>query len=70
MLLIIGAGPVGQRLAEELIRRDACFDIKVFGDEPHEPYNRVQLSSLLAGSALLSDLLNPISSVYRRTCVE
>ncbi|MGH8558004.1 MAG: FAD-dependent oxidoreductase [Methylococcales bacterium] len=70
VLLIIGAGPVGQRLAEELIRRDACFDIKVFGDEPHEPYNRVQLSSLLAGSALLSDLLNPISSVYRRTCVE
>ncbi len=70
VLIIIGAGPVGQRLAEGLIRRDACFDIKVFGDEPHEPYNRVQLSSLLAGSAVLADLLNPLSSVDHRTSLE
>ncbi|MGH8548608.1 MAG: FAD-dependent oxidoreductase [Methylococcales bacterium] len=70
MLIIIGAGPAGQRLAEELIRRDACFVIKVFGDEPHEPYNRVQLSSLLAGSAVLTDLLNPLSCVDHRRSLE
>jgi nitrite reductase (NADH) large subunit len=69
-LIIIGAGPVGQRLAEELIRRDAEFEIKIFGDEPHEPYNRVQLSSLLAGSVSFPDLLNPLSSTSRKASLQ
>ncbi|MCI0668378.1 MAG: FAD-dependent oxidoreductase, partial [Methylococcaceae bacterium] len=69
-LIIVGAGPVGQRVAEELMRRDACFDIKLFGDEPHELYNRVQLSALLAGSAVLADLLNPLPGISQRTSLE
>ncbi len=46
--LIIGAGPVGQRLAMELRKLDADREIVVFGDEPWAPYDRVQLSSWLA----------------------
>lgn len=70
VLLIIGAGPVGQRLVEELVRRAACFAVKIFDDEPVAPYNRIHLTSLLAGSALFSDLVNPISSINRETSVE
>ena len=49
--VIIGAGPVGQRLAEELRRHEAEREIVMFGDEPWAPYDRVQLSSWLAGEA-------------------
>jgi len=47
--VIVGAGPVGQRLAAELRRHDAEREIVMFGDEPWAPYDRVQLSSWLAG---------------------
>lgn len=70
VLVIVGAGPVGHRLTEELVRREAHLEIKVFGDEPYEPYNRVQLSSLLAGCADWSDLLIPFSCGNRRTSLE
>ena len=47
--VIVGVGPVGQRLAAELRRHDAEREIVMFGDEPWAPYDRVQLSSWLAG---------------------
>ena len=49
--VIVGAGPVGQRLAEELRRHEAAREIVMFGDEPWAPYDRVQLSSWLAGES-------------------
>ncbi|MGR9106520.1 MAG: NAD(P)/FAD-dependent oxidoreductase [Gammaproteobacteria bacterium] len=69
-VIIVGAGPVGQCLSEELLRRKAPFEIKLFGDEPSEPYNREQLSSLLAGSVDFSDLLNPLTSASSSTSLE
>jgi nitrite reductase (NADH) large subunit len=48
--VIVGAGPVGQRLVAELRRHERTREIVLFGDEPWEPYDRVQLSSWLAGS--------------------
>jgi len=47
--VIVGAGPVGQRLASELRRHDARREIVLFGEEPWAPYDRVQLSAWLAG---------------------
>jgi nitrite reductase (NADH) large subunit len=49
--VIVGAGPVGQRLVTELRRHDAEHEIVMFGDEPWAPYDRVRLSSWLAGEA-------------------
>ena len=49
-IVIIGAGPVGQRIAAELRMHDRNRDIVMFGDEPWTPYDRVQLSSWLAGA--------------------
>lgn len=48
-VVVVGAGPVGMRLAHELSRRAPGTPIVVYGDEPLPPYNRVRLSSFLAG---------------------
>ena len=66
-VVIVGAGPVGQRLAAELRRHDSEREIVMFGDEPWAPYDRVQLSSWLAGKAPESD---PASDdAHLRTCL-
>jgi len=49
-VVIVGAGPVGQRLAAELRAHDGSREIVLFGDEPWAPYDRVQLSTWLAGA--------------------
>jgi nitrite reductase (NADH) large subunit len=48
-IVIVGSGPVGVRVASELHRRRSDTPIVLYGAEPDEPYNRVRLSSLLAG---------------------
>ncbi|GHC16998.1 pyridine nucleotide-disulfide oxidoreductase [Kushneria pakistanensis] len=49
-VLIIGNGMATQRLLEQLVSRDERpQDIHVFGDESTPAYNRILLSSLLAG---------------------
>ncbi|RJG03029.1 FAD-dependent oxidoreductase [Noviherbaspirillum sedimenti] len=50
-LVVIGTGPVGVRFAQDLHRRDPSIPLVIYGDEPWEPYNRVRLSSFLAGEA-------------------
>ena len=47
--VVIGSGPVGMRFVAELLQRDPGANIHLFGNEPFNPYNRVQLSSLLSG---------------------
>jgi nitrite reductase (NADH) large subunit len=48
-VVIVGTGPAGIRVAEELLKRDPARAIVLYGDEPWEPYQRVQLSALLMG---------------------
>lgn len=48
-VIVIGSGPVGIRFIEELLRHYPDSEIILFGDESCKPYNRVQLSALLAG---------------------
>ncbi|WP_198289168.1 FAD-dependent oxidoreductase [Methyloversatilis thermotolerans] len=47
--VVVGCGPVGLRMAHELCARDPSCRVVVYGDELHAPYNRVKLSSWLAG---------------------
>lgn len=51
--VIVGAGPVGQRLVAELRTHDLTREIVIFGEEPWAPYDRVKLSSWLAGKAVI-----------------
>ncbi len=60
-LAIIGNGMATGRLLDELIRRDALgrFDITVFGEEPHDCYNRILLNRVLLGGAVDDITLKP-----------
>ena len=62
-LVVIGNGMAGARLLEEIIAKNGPerFDLVVFGDEPYGNYNRILLSSVLAGSHEPRDIfLNPL----------
>jgi nitrite reductase (NADH) large subunit len=57
-LVVIGNGMAGGRFVEELLARNGgeLFDIVVFGEEPHGNYNRILLSSVVAGSHEIRDI--------------
>ncbi|BAU49457.1 nitrite reductase [Sulfurifustis variabilis] len=60
-IVIVGTGPVGMRVAAELLRRDPYCPIVLYGDEPWEPYQRVRLSALLMGEIGWSGVANPLA---------
>lgn len=60
-VIVVGTGPVGIHLAHELLKCMPDQDLVVYGDEPWVPYNRVRLSSLLAGEVDSADLENTLS---------
>lgn len=56
-LVVVGAGMAGLKLLEELKTRcPGRYNVTVVGAEPEPAYNRVLLSSLLAGEATDEDL--------------
>ena len=59
-IAIIGSGPAGVRCAQELLKRQPNLNITLYGNEPYEPYNRVKLSSLLAGEVAVKDIVTPL----------
>jgi nitrite reductase (NADH) large subunit len=64
-IVVVGAGPVGVRVVNELCRRDPDCRIVIYGAERWSPYNRVRLSSALAGETrwgeLTADMQIPVS---------
>lgn len=62
-ILVIGAGPTGVRFAHELLKRRPNAHLTLFGDEPYLPYNRVQLSALLAGEIQYDEIISPLPTV-------
>ena len=58
--LVIGAGPTGLRFVHELLNRQPNAHVSLFSNEPYQPYNRVKLSSLLAGEIDFSAIENAL----------
>jgi nitrite reductase (NADH) large subunit len=57
-LVCIGNGMAGIRTLEELLKLDSeSYDITVFGAEPHNNYNRILLSPVLAGEKKFTDII-------------
>ena len=57
-LVVIGNGMAGMRTVEELLAlAPARFSITVFGAEPHPNYNRIMLSSVLAGEKTTDEIV-------------
>ncbi len=59
-IIVIGGGPVGVRFAHEVLAQSPKLNVRVFSNEPYHPYNRVQLSSLLAGDVRYEDIITPL----------
>jgi NAD(P)H-dependent nitrite reductase small subunit len=56
-LVVIGNGMAGMRTVEELLElAPDCYDITVFGAEPHANYNRILLSPVLAGDKSTAEI--------------
>jgi assimilatory nitrate reductase electron transfer subunit len=58
-VVVIGAGMVGNRFADELGRVAPGTDVDLLGEESYEPYNRVLLTELVAGRVDLAGLSLP-----------
>lgn len=57
-LVLVGNGMAGIRTLEHLLKiAPGAYDITVFGAEPYPNYNRIMLSSVLAGGAGLQDIV-------------
>jgi NAD(P)H-nitrite reductase large subunit len=57
-LVVVGNGMIGMRTVEEALKRaPGRYDITVFGAEPHPNYNRILLSSVLAGEKTLEEIV-------------
>src|SRR5207244_9783181 len=62
-LVVVGNGMAGMRTVAELLKRaPERYDITVFGAERHVNYDRILLSSVLAGEKALAEIvINPRS---------
>ncbi len=60
-LVVVGNGMAGMRTVEELLKRNPSrYKITVFGAEPHPNYDRIMLSSVLAGEKDVAGIIiNP-----------
>lgn len=58
-VVVVGNGMVGSRFVEELVRRDPDVAVTVLGAEEYEPYNRVLLGEVVAGTVELASLTLP-----------
>ncbi len=56
-LVVVGNGMAGVACVEQILKRKHDFEITIFGDEPHVNYNRILLSSVLAGEKSAEDIV-------------
>jgi nitrite reductase (NADH) large subunit len=61
-LIVVGNGMAGVACLEEILKHSPKFRVTVFGDETHANYNRILLSSVLAGERSADDIMiNPLA---------
>jgi len=56
-LVVIGNGMASVACVEQILKYSTKFDITIFGDETHVNYNRILLSSVLAGEKEFEDII-------------
>lgn len=70
-LVIIGNGMATGRLLDEILSRTPDkFDIKVIGKEPFGSYNRIMLSSVLAGETTVEGIIQKTPQWYEEHSIE
>jgi nitrite reductase (NADH) large subunit len=56
-LVVVGNGMAGMACVEQILKHSPDFHFTVFGDETHVNYNRVMLSSVLAGEKAADEIV-------------
>ena len=56
-LVVVGNGMAGMNCLEQILKHEPRFTVTVFGDETHVNYNRIMLSSVLAGEKAADDIV-------------
>ena len=56
-LVVVGNGMAGVACVEQILKFRHDFEITIFGDETHVNYNRILLSSVLAGEKSAEDIV-------------
>lgn len=56
-LVVVGNGMAGVACVEQILKHSPKFEVTVFGDETHTNYNRILLSSVLAGEKTADEIV-------------
>ena len=55
-LVVVGNGMAGVACLEQILKHSQKFEVTVYGDETYANYNRIMLSSVLAGERTADDI--------------
>jgi nitrite reductase (NADH) large subunit len=69
-LVVVGNGMAGVACVEQILRHSPKFQIRIFGDETHVNYNRILLSSVLAGEKSIDDIVLNGLDWYEKTGID
>src|SRR3954469_17384780 len=69
-LVVVGNGMAGMACVEQILKHGPGFQITVFGDETHVNYNRVMLSSVLAGEKSADEIVINTREWYTRNEID
>ena len=69
-LVVIGNGMAGVACVEQILKHNHNFDVTIFGDETHVNYNRIMLSSVLAGEKDFDDIVLNDIDWYKKNAID
>lgn len=69
-LVVVGNGMAGVACLEQILCHAKKFQITIFGDETHVNYNRILLSSVLAGEKSMDDIILNGLDWYRNNNID
>jgi nitrite reductase (NADH) large subunit len=69
-LVVVGNGMAGVGCVEQILKHSTKFEITIFGEETHVNYNRILLSSVLAGEKAADDITLNSLEWYRQNQIE
>jgi nitrite reductase (NADH) large subunit len=69
-LVVVGNGMAGIACVEQIVKHSPKFAITVFGDETHVNYNRILLSSVLAGERTADEITLNTLEWYLRNDIQ
>jgi nitrite reductase (NADH) large subunit len=69
-LVVVGNGMAGMNCLEQILKHEPRFTVTVFGDETHVNYNRIMLSSVLAGEKAADDIVINGRDWYQKHAID